>query len=82
MTRMSTKSTGMATLENFSMPFFTPPSTMAVTRAIKRVWDTRGCQAEEMNFPNRPGTSLAGTSVKLKESDLKRYCTDQPPTTE
>ena len=79
---MSTNSTGMATLENFSMPFFTPPRTMAATSTMKAVWAKSGCQVEEMNFPKKPDTSSAGMSVKSKESDLNRYSTLQPPTTE
>ena len=82
MTRISTKSVGMATLENFSIPCFTPPSTMAVTMAIKAVWARMGCQGEVMKREKREGITSAGISVKLKERDLKRYCTLQPPTTE
>ena len=73
---------GMATLENFSMPSFTPPSTMPATRAMKAVCTKMGCQGEEIKRLKKCGTSSAGTSVKLKESDLKRYSTLQPPTTE
>ena len=51
MATMSTNSTGMAMLENFSIPFFTPPSTMPATMAMKAVWERMGCQVEEMNLP-------------------------------
>lgn len=81
-TTMSTNSTGMAMLENFSIPFFTPPSTIPATRAMNTVCERMGCQVEEMKLPKKPETASGEADVKSKESDLKRYWTDQPPTTE
>ena len=49
-TTMSTNSSGIVILLNFSMPDFTPADTITAHPSRKSVWKSSGSPGEEMNF--------------------------------
>ena len=79
---MSTNSAGIVILENFSMPFLTPISTMNVVAATKMVCIISGSQVEEMKPPKKLRIFSGAAPVKSNASALNRYSTLHPPTTE
>ena len=50
MSTISTKSSGIVILLNFSMPDFTPADTITAQPSRKTVWKIIGRPGEEMNF--------------------------------
>ena len=77
----STKRIGRETLLNFSMPDFTPPATTPTQAPMNTRCISTGAQADETKGANRPLTSSGGVWTKVRQQDLTRYSTDQPPMT-
>ena len=82
MPMMMRNSSGIITLENFSIPFCTPAITIPAVRTRKMVWQTIGSQTEVEKAENMVFRLSGLPSVKSKQTDLKRYSVHQPPTTE
>ena len=90
---MSTNRTGVVIFVNFSMPFFTPPSTTSAFASRKMLCAIIGFQVDEMKLANSalsaapaaPATLAAAAPAapvpNAWATALKRYSTDQPPTT-
>ena len=68
MMMMSTNSTGMDILLNFSIPLLTPRATIPQDRARNMVLKARAVQPDGENSP------------KSREKLLRKYSIDHPPT--
>ena len=78
---MSTKSTGMVNLLNFSIPALTPLATMKAHAARKTRCIIIGDQVEVMKLPNMEVTFSGSVFTNSIAQDLRRKSRDQPPMT-
>ena len=72
MTTMSTNSSGIVTLLNFSMPDFTPADTIHAQPPRNRVWQSSGAQGEAMNPPNSEDTAPIASAWNPAVSERHR----------
>ena len=82
MMTMRTKSIGIITLPNFSIPLFTPEMTIRAVISRKMVCPISGAHTEDVKLLNKvPSCDCVMPSVNSNVTDLKKYSTPQPPTT-